>query len=317
MFDKTLYEQFKTNQQERLGILSLTGCVVIIIFVTYFFLDSNSTPQPINPELREVLDKYYENKKIETVYENEEVNAKFAKEKKHAKSKSKKTAQLFYFDPNKIDKQGFVNLGFSSNQSSTIINFRESGATFKQPRDLFKVYNIDTSLVLKLAQYMLFEKAENSTITKDSLKYKTRKVETLKPRYDLKIIEVNSATHEELISIYGIGDVFADIIIKYRGRLGGYINLSQISEAYEFSDSTLQIFERSITIDTSLIQKLNINEVTFKELLAHPYITYELNKILYPFVESRRPITDLDIIHDVMLIDSATINKLKPYLTIQ
>lgn len=317
MFDKTLYEQFKTNKQERLGILSLIGCVLALIITANFFLNPKAKRLPLSSELKQVVDKYYKDQPTETQYENEEVKPKKKTDKNRIKHKTETLAQLFYFDPNTIDKQSYIRLGFPPYQSSTIINFRNSGYTFKQPEDLLRVYNIDTVLVLKLAPYMLFENLEKANKTTDSSNYDTQKTELAKPQYIPKVIEVNSATHEELISIYGIGNVFADIIIKRRDRLGGYFNHSQISEAFTFSDSTLRIFERSLTIDTTLVKKININKVTFKELLAHQYITYEQNQIIYPFIESRRPINDLNILNDVMLIDSITINKLKPYLATQ
>lgn len=318
MFEKTLYEQFKTNKQERLGILSLLSCVLGITVLAYFFVDPSPNKQPISTELKIILNEYYKSKPIETSPENKKVKNKIKTPKQVAKTDVKQPIQPYYFDPNTIEKQGLIDLGFSANLSTTFINFRNTGYTFKQPEDLLRVYNIDTSLVLTLSPYMLFKTPKQSTETKDSLDQKGNlKTKPPKKKYVPKVIEVNSATHEDLISIYGIGDVFADIIIQRRDRLGGYINHSQIANAFNFSDSTLQIFNESLTIDTSLIQKLNINDVTFKELLAHPYMTFEHTQILYPFIESRRPLKDLNTLENIMLIDSTTINKLKPYLTTQ
>ena len=58
MFDKTLLEQFKTNRQERTGVLYLTFLAVIIIVSYRFSTSRNITKEKTSPELVKVLDEY-------------------------------------------------------------------------------------------------------------------------------------------------------------------------------------------------------------------------------------------------------------------
>ena len=319
MFKKTLLEQFRTNKFERKGILCLVGLIVVTIVVFRFIDNPKTKKEKTDPALVTVLEEYYaklpkekppKQKKFE--FQNKKSNRSYDKKNPAPSNK----IILSKFDPNVVDYHGLLTLGFTSKQANTLIKFRKSGFEFRAPEDLAKVYGIDEELINRLRDYMLFTISEKELLAeltppKDTIAIQK---EIKKP---FKKIELNTATLEDLTSIYGIGNIYAGIILKYRNRLGGYQDLTQISEPYSFPDSTMLILTNALTIDTMNLIKLNVNEVSFKELLSHPYITYEDNRILFPFIESRRPITDLNVLDGIMVLDTAVISKIKPYLKIE
>jgi len=98
-----------------------------------------------------------------------------------------------------------------------------------------------------------------------------------------KSIEINSADSLSLLDLPGIGPVFAKRILSYRRMLGGFVNPEQLFEVYGMDSVRLSGFINLIRIDTTLIRKLDINQATFKELLAHPYLEYEQVKAIARF----------------------------------
>ena len=89
-----------------------------------------------------------------------------------------------------------------------------------------------------------------------------------------EMVELNSADTTRLKMLRGIGSGYAKIIVAYREKLGGFYAASQLLEVYKFPDETYQKIKNQLSVDTTLIRKIKINEATVKELKSHPYISY-------------------------------------------
>lgn len=294
---------------------------MIAIVVTYRFVDNKPITREItSPELVKILDKYYTNNPEDIKSKEEILKPKPKKvwpKKKQEKIAKPITPILFKFDPNIIDYDGLIKSGFTSKQAFTLIKFRNSGFIFKIKSDLKRVHGLDSALIKRLENYIdlpieLAKKQPIKKKQKDTIITTTEKIDI-----PIKKIEINHATYDDLVALYGIGDFYASRILKYRDRLGGYIDLAQIKEAHEFPDSTFSILDKHLITDKTKLKKLNINMVSFKELLAHPYINYEQTKILYPYISTRRPIDNLNVLDKILAIDTSIVNRLKPYLTTQ
>ena len=89
-----------------------------------------------------------------------------------------------------------------------------------------------------------------------------------------EMVELNSADTTRLKMLRGIGSGYAKMIVAYREKLGGFYAASQLLEVYKFPDETYQKIKYQLSVDTTLIRKIKINEATVKELKSHPYISY-------------------------------------------
>ena len=89
-----------------------------------------------------------------------------------------------------------------------------------------------------------------------------------------EMVELNSADTTRLKMLRGIGSGYAKMIVAYREKLGGFYKAEQLLEVYKFSDETYQKIKHQLSVDTTLIRKIKINEATVKELKSHPYISY-------------------------------------------
>ncbi|MDR2084863.1 MAG: helix-hairpin-helix domain-containing protein [Bacteroidales bacterium] len=94
------------------------------------------------------------------------------------------------------------------------------------------------------------------------------------------LVELNSVDSAGLLPLAGIGQVFAGRIIYYRDRLGGFYCKRQLLEIKYFTEEMYDKLKNNITIDTSRINKLAINKLEFKDILRHPYIDYDMTKII-------------------------------------
>jgi len=68
-----------------------------------------------------------------------------------------KEIQYFEFNPNEIDQESWMLLGFSEKQTQSIIKYREKGGYFYKKEDLKRLYVVDDSLYVLLEPYMVLE----------------------------------------------------------------------------------------------------------------------------------------------------------------
>lgn len=202
---------------------------------------------------------------------------------------------LFNFNPNSVSEYELESLGLSSGQAKTLINFKEKGGKFYKKEDLKKIYSISDELYNKLEPYISIERDEN----------------------EISIIELNSATKEQLKKIRGIGEKTAERLIVYRTQLGGYSNLNQLDDVYGL-DSTIKNNKTTyFIINTEVLSKIRINNVTFKELLYHPYCDYNTTKKIINYREMHGDFISIEQILENNLIKAKQYRKIAPYLTLK
>ena len=202
---------------------------------------------------------------------------------------------LFNFNPNSVSEYELESLGLSSGQAKTLINFKQKGGKFYKKEDLKKIYSISDELYNKLEPYIRIERDEN----------------------EISIIELNSATKEKLKKIRGIGEKTAERLIVYRTQLGGYSNLNQLDDVYGL-DSTIKNNKTTyFIINTEVLSKIRINNVTFKELLYHPYCDYNTTKKIINYREMHGDFISIEQILENNLIKAKQYRKIAPYLTLK
>lgn len=220
--------------------------------------------------------------------------------KSYAEENSKNiNRKLFVFDPNNVSAEQLLALGLKEKTASIFIKFRQKGFVFKKKEDLKKVYGISEKLYSVLEPYILINVAEK-TIRENKPASK-----------ELKICELNSADSLQLLEINGIGPSFAKRIIKYRSLLGGYANTEQLKEVYGFTEEMYDKVKSQISVNATLITKLNLNTDDFKTVNKHPYISYETTKLI--FEKRRKEKITLTTLQEI-INDEELMKKLTPYL---
>lgn len=279
---------FGFNKQQRNGIIVL--CLLILLL----FIVRLSLSLLIHPETVLIADfskvKLPETDKKQSVILNQLTS---------------ESSSLFVFNPNSVTKEQLIKLGFSSKVAGIFIKYRDKGAVFAKKEDIKKVYGVDEKLYQRIEPYILLE-GKKETSRENNLLQKTS------PLKKTVVIELNSADSSSLLPLPGIGSSYAKRIIKYRDLLGGYYAKEQLKEVFGFSDSLFMLIKDDVSVNKALLKKLNINSENFKELNAHPYISYEETKSIFNYRRKNGLIKSKDQLKEVL--NSETFSKIEPYL---
>ena len=117
--------------------------------------------------------------------------------------------------------------------------------------------------------------SDSPNASNDSKEFKRSTRTTTRKSYKTnEMVELNSADTTRLKQLRGIGSGYAKMIVAYREKLGGFYKTEQLLEVYKFPDETYQKIKHQLSVDTTLIKKIQVNIATVKELKSHPYISY-------------------------------------------
>jgi DNA uptake protein ComE-like DNA-binding protein len=145
----------------------------------------------------------------------------------------------------------------------------------------------------------------------------TRKI--LKKNLDrsrlLRSFDINTANEAQLSTIEGIGQVFSSRIVKFRDKLGGFIDQAQYQEVYGLSPKAVECLKKYAYISADFqAAKLDINTANAQEMAAHPYLTYRQARSIVRYRAQHGSFHTVEALGSLILIDEATFKKLNPYL---
>jgi competence protein ComEA len=185
---------------------------------------------------------------------------------------------LFFFDPNKISKQQWQQLGISEKTTTTIQNYLSKGGSFKKPEDLKKIYGMKQIDYERLFPYIqiVSPKVDKQA---DAYAPPDKHNNTAGNSFSSTgIIDINTADTTAFIKLPGIGSKLAARIVTFRDKLGGFYSVDQIKETYGLPDTVFQKIKSNLDAGNQPIRKININTASFDELRAHPYIKSDIGR---------------------------------------
>ena len=124
-------------------------------------------------------------------------------------------------------------------------------------------------------------------------------------------VDLNAADSIMLISLPGIGPVFASRIIRYRQQLGGFTGTGQLLEINGLPDSLMEWF---IITDTIPLRRIRINKETLNELRRHPYINFYQARSIVEFRRDRGNIKGPEQLTLFEEFTTQDLERLVPYL---
>jgi competence ComEA-like helix-hairpin-helix protein len=205
------------------------------------------------------------------------------------------------FNPNYITDYKGAQLGMSLQEIDRLLAFRKTNKFINSKKEFQKVTKVSDSLLDKISPYFKFpdwvlkknqQKPSLLLLVKKQSVYKKKAVST---------IDINKATAEDFKTISGVGPAFSERIIKYRSKLQGFSFESQVNEVWGLDKEVVEkVVSTFKIIKKPIIKKVNVNTVTFKELLMNPYIDYELCKKIFNY---RDEVAELQDISELKNID--------------
>lgn len=228
------------------------------------------------------------------------------------KATTSKTKYLYNhlkkFNPNKVLVSEMEKMGFPDRVISNIIKYRNSGGHFNFPEDLRKIYGLTDSAFILLRPYILLEK----NILKERMIRDTSQKLLLK----ITLININTADSLQLISLQGIGPELAIRIMKFRKRLGGFVKPEQLLEVYGLSVENYNLFKDRIYVNHDDIRKMDINHVSYAEMIRHPYMNEEIAASIIKFRDFRGRITDIRELYLYNIASKENLEKIESYLLV-
>lgn len=129
------------------------------------------------------------------------------------------------------------------------------------------------------------------------------------------VFELNSADSMDLVQLYNIGPTMARRILKYRALLGGYCRKEQLQEVYGMDSARYADIAPHLTVDTSNIDKIDINTASVDQLKRHPYLDYYQAKAVVRLRDERGPYRQPTDLLNIPTIDTQTFKRIEQYLT--
>ena len=124
-------------------------------------------------------------------------------------------------------------------------------------------------------------------------------------------LDINALDSTGLVSLPGIGPVFASRILQYREQLGGFASTKQLLEINGLPDSLMEWF---IITDTIQLRMIEVNKETVNELRRHPYLNFYQARAIVELRRERGKIKGPEQLSILEEFTARDLECLKPYL---
>jgi competence ComEA-like helix-hairpin-helix protein len=132
-----------------------------------------------------------------------------------------------------------------------------------------------------------------------------------------RIVEINTADTIELRGLPAIGPWLARKIVEYRDRLGGFYSAEQLLDVYRLTPGKLDTIWPFLSIDTTVVRRIDINQISAEELMRHPYLSRSQARALIAYREKHGDFHVLADLKKCLLIDEKTFDKMRDYVEVR
>ena len=221
-------------------------------------------------------------------------------------------AQLFAFNPNRASAAELERLGIPPKQATRIVNYRNKGGRFRRKADLLKIYGLDSTMFTRLYPYIDLPATMTRSPVRDEAERKAKTRVHKEAKFDL-----NDADTATLKRIRGIGPVLAERIVRYRKRLGGFVERAQLLEVYRLDPVVVDaLFQTAYIREDFVPRKISLNSSDEHELAAHPYVGKTVAKMIVAYRFQHGAFESLEGIRRIHHVDDSVFTRILPYVTI-
>lgn len=283
MLNRFLFYLKFTNSQRK-GLLVLFGIIIILQLVYWFVGENVNNSIPLAAKdwlsLQVKIDELKNNKQTKSA--------------------------LYPFNPNFISDYKGYKLGMSVEEIDRLHAFRKTNRYVNSVEEFQKVTGVSDVLLSKIAPFFKFPdwvngKKENNR--KAIIFYGT------KDRKKPVKMDINFATKEDLIKVYGIGEVIANRIIAQRSSLKGFVAMEQLNEVWGLSPEVIENVNSQFYVSKlPELELIDVNNASLKELSQFIYFKYALAKQILIY---RSMNGDFKNIEDLLKIKGFPVDKAK------
>ena len=275
---------FNFSKDQRKGILVLFF-IIIALQLVYCFMDFNPTRHPSKEE------QHWLSLQDKLVYSKE--------------FNSKSEYKEYSYNPNFISDFKAYKLGMTLPQINRLRAFRELNKFANSPEEFQAVTGISDSLLEAMAPNFKFPDWVNNP---RSSSYPKSKWKEFPKKETLKILDINQASKEDLMKVFGIGDAISDRILKQKEIFGGFVSMDQMTDIWGLTPEVIAEIDKYFIIESlTKIKKININTASIKELGQFYYFKYPISKNIVTYRSMNGDIK----IEDLSNIKGFPVDKLK------
>jgi DNA uptake protein ComE-like DNA-binding protein len=321
MWRKKILPFFLFNRKERRGIYLLLFIITAMWMIPWFF---SSPVSPITPDeltiIEQARDTLLARQKNEGGYpgkspKNGGLDSRTGRFSGKAGSLFSPKS-LFLFDPNTATESNWKELGLQEKTIATLRNYLSKGGRIRKPEDLKKIYGFPEEAYEKLQPFIRIKEAEDDSKKNSKWKFEDNK-RYIKKANDIQRISINQADSSQWEALPGIGPKLAARIMLFRTKLGGFYSIEQVAETYGLPDSTFRKIKPYLHADdVATIVGLDINHASREELQAHPYLTYQLARVIIAYRDQHGPFKQADEIKKLALMTPELFARLEPYIAV-
>lgn len=268
-------DAFSFNHKERKGVAVLLSGIVLVIILDQVW------PIVLPPKELDIT--------VITIPQHDSVVQNKFEPEKTLKNGENMTFPIFRFDLNTVSESELQEMGFKAYQIKMLLNYREAGGVFYSKQDFQKLYFVNDSIYNRFEKVISIEKTQKKvdSVPTDNKRAESasviRKVDRVtvpskkKPTFT---VALNQSDTSEWKRFYGIGSGYSNRIVNYRKKLGGFIRKEQLLEVYGIDSVLYQRIEPQLEVDLSFVKKMNLNTVSTTRLSRHPYITWNMARLI-------------------------------------
>jgi DNA uptake protein ComE-like DNA-binding protein len=283
---KTLRSFFNFTREQRTGIFVLFA-IIILLQMIYFFVDFGF-------ETKEYPDKQ-KWLSLQSKVDSMKVD------------NNKKLPKMYLFNPNFITDYKGYKLGMSVEEIDRLLVFRKENKYVNSPKEFQNVTKISDSLLNVIAPYFKFPDWVNNK--KEFKEYNKYPNKAFAKKEKIIIIDINQATKEDLIKIYGIGEAISLRILKQKENLGGFVSMEQMKDVWGLSPEVIENLNSHFKVSVlPNIKKIDVNNASLKELSQFYYFRYALAKEIVTYRSMRGNINNIE---DLTKIKGFPVDKAK------
>lgn len=192
--------------------------------------------------------------------------------------KSEKKQMQYCFNPNFISDYKGYKLGMSVKEIDRLMAFRKENKYVNSAEEFQNVTKISDSLLKVIAPLFKFPNwAQGKSNFKTEKKEYFQKTDFKKGK--IIISDINEASQEDLMKVYGVGEALSSRILKQKEILGGFVSMEQMKDVWGLSPEVIvELNLHFKAVVSKDIKKIAINEVSLKELAQFSYFKYNLAK---------------------------------------
>ena len=258
---KIIKSYFKFSSEQRLGVFGVLAIIISVQLAnlfTEFSSESNDSPEKENRlSLQSQIDSIKE-EKLDYV------------------------PKIYPFNPNFISDYKGYKLGMSVSEIDRLLAFRKQNKYVNSPEEFQAVTKVSDSLLNAISPYFKFPDWVKNK--KEFREYKKYPNVAFAKKEKIVIIDINQATQEDLIKIYGIGEAISLRILKMKESLGGFVSMEQMKDVWGLSPEVIENLNSHFKVSALPdVKKVDINNASIKELSQFPYFNYQIARQIVTF----------------------------------